>query len=145
MNASTINQRSITHRQLKAVDFWFRNGRRSKAQALREAGYGNSIVRQPHKVFDSPAVRKELEQRGHGFSGVLDNQPPTVEVIKNVPAQRTFDISKITKEQLQRLREQLDTVPDPPQRQSYQPPISGVTYSQKSTVKSNNLDPFSSM
>ncbi len=145
MNISAINQRPITHRQRRAVDFWFRNGRKSKAQAIREAGYGNSVARQPHKVFDSPAVRRELERRGHGASGVLDNQPPTIEVIEEVRTAPVIDISKITEDQLQRLREQLATIPDPPQKPSYQPTISGVSYAQKSTVKSNNLDPFSSM
>ena len=145
MNTSAINHRPITYRQLRAVDFWFRNGRKSKARALREAGYKNSITRQPHKVFDSPAVRRELEKRGHGTSGMLDNQPQTIEVMEKTPTTPAFDISKITEDQLQQLREQLATIPDPPQKPSYSPTVSGISYAQKSAVKSNNHDPFSIM
>lgn len=89
-----------------------RNGRRSKALALREAGYSAAITRQPHKVFGSKAVRMELEFRGHGPDGIRNNLAPRpVELIQQTettPAR--MDFSRVSKETLQDLKEKLDSI-----------------------------------
>lgn len=115
MQTKTPKLRPLTYRQFRALDSWFRNRRKSKAEALREAGYGKSIVRQPHKVFNSPAIQRELELRGHGIHGILDNQEPRAEILEPEPPQRPklmLDFSKLTPEVVQDLREKLARIPD---------------------------------
>lgn len=108
-------RKPISYRQMRAIECWFRNGRKSKALALREAGYGESIVHQPHKVFNSPAVQRELELRGHGIYGITNNQKPReVEEEKPVPATPVYDFSNVSREWLQDLKERLAEVPDTP-------------------------------
>lgn len=60
MSTNAKHARPLTYRQMRAIECWIRGGRKSKARAIREAGYGKSISRQPHKIFDSPAVQREL-------------------------------------------------------------------------------------
>jgi hypothetical protein len=54
--------RKPTDRQIEAVNNYVGNGRKSKAEALREAGYGHSTVDHPKRVFNSPAVMELLEE-----------------------------------------------------------------------------------
>lgn len=96
-----------------ALDAWLRAGRKSKAAALREAGYGGSIVHQPHKVFESPAVLYELEMRGLDSRGIRNNlQEADIEEIESAPV-ISFNFSGITKKQLQWLKEELTKGSDP--------------------------------
>ena len=103
-------KRPISFRQLRAVDLWLKYGRKSKARALREAGYSKAVIRQPHKVFSSTAVQEELDKRGFGFSGLYDNRPTQGKPITAMKP--TIDFSKMTKEQLVSLKEKLESVPD---------------------------------
>ncbi len=108
----------LSYRQIRALDLWFHNGRKSKAKAIREAGYGKSIIRQPHKVFGSLAVLKELELRGLNHQGI--RQPMQVidlgERMPEKKPEQIIDFTKIPKEQLQDLKEKLAATPDIPFR-----------------------------
>lgn len=101
-------KRPISFRQLRAIDLWLKYGRRSKARALREAGYSEAIIKQPHKVFSSPAVREELDKRGFGFTGLYDNLPTQDKpiLVYREPAK----LPEIPKELLVRLKEQLANI-----------------------------------
>jgi hypothetical protein len=102
--------RPLSYRQIQAIELWLGSGRKSKAEALREAGYGESIARQPHKVFGSPAVLKELEKRGYDARGVrlppqmLDLTKIEIPTPANAPA---IDFSKLPLETLQELKVKL--------------------------------------
>lgn len=98
---------------MRAIQFWLNGGRKNKAEALRRASYGKSLVRQPHKVFNSPAVQRELAMRGFGPFGILNNQKPP-EPLKIVSRQPTpkIDFSKVTKEQWQDLKYKLANIPE---------------------------------
>lgn len=114
MNAKGKNVRKITYRQMMALDVWLKTGRKSKAAALREAGYGKSIIRRPHKVFDSPAVLRELEMRGLDSRG-MRNELQEMSVEEVAPKETIhIDFSKASKEWLQDLKERLAEIPDPP-------------------------------
>ena len=110
MNNYNKNIRPISYRQLRAVEFWLNYGRKNKAHALRLAGYGKSVIRQPHKVFNSPIVRFELEVRGYGSRGVLNNQKPQKSLSYEAKPVTRIDFSKITKESLQDLKDKLRSV-----------------------------------
>ena len=60
------NMRSSTARQVLALLYWRKDNCRSKASALRKAGYSEAVARQPHKVFGSPSLRDELFLSGVG-------------------------------------------------------------------------------
>ncbi len=113
MNTNKTNIRPITYRQLRAIQFWLDSGRKNKAEALRRASYGKSVVRQPYKVFSSPSVQRELEMRGYGNRGILNNQKPPepIRVISLKPAQK-IDFSNLPREFLQDLKERLAQIPD---------------------------------
>jgi len=116
MECSVTNTR-LSPRQARAVDFWVKNGRKSKAQALREVGYSEAIVHQPHKVFGSSAVQRELELRGLGKDGLCDGKPPQAEAVETATVrtdQPLFDPSLLTKEQLQWLKGQFAEIPEVP-------------------------------
>lgn len=106
--------RPITYRQTRAIEFWLNGGRKSKAQALRKASYSEAIARQPHKVFGSPAVQAELERHGFGTQGTRSSISKVILPAKTVVVSPRpyFDISNITPEQIQRLKEQLAALPD---------------------------------
>lgn len=101
-------KRPISFRQLRAVDLWLKYGRRSKAVALREAGYSKAVIKQPHKVFNSPAVREELDKRGLGYDGLRDNLTPNAKpiIVYREPAK----LPDIPKEVLMKLKEQLGDI-----------------------------------
>jgi hypothetical protein len=117
MYDSTKIVKPISYRQKRAVECWLKNGRRSKAAALREAGYSRAVIRQPHKVFSSPVVQEELDRRGFGRAGCDNNLNPHA---KPIPVFReTVDFSILTKDQLQELKEKLGDI-------SYKPTANGV-------------------
>lgn len=114
-----MSARPISPRQMRAVDLWIKDRFRSKARALREAGYSASMVHQPHKVFQSPAVLEELEKRGLDRYGIL--RPPQaieigVETPELSPETPVIDFSKIPLETLQDLKEKLEAVDGVPLR-----------------------------
>lgn len=105
------NIKPLSYRQLRAIDIWLKTGRKNKARALREASYGKSVIRQPHKVFNSPAVRRELSLRGYGERGVGHTEiykMPTYTVKPTID----IDFTKVSAEWLMQLKERLDSVPD---------------------------------
>lgn len=113
MNRSLKHARPLTHRQMKAIALWLENGCKSKAFALRVAGYGRSIIRQPHKVFGSLAVLQELEMRGYDARG-LRAEPQAIDLGEEetqLPEPPSIDFSKVSKEWLQDLKERLREVP----------------------------------
>ena len=69
-----------------------------------------AVVHQPHKVFDSPAVQRELEMRGFGERKVKPEE--TLRFIIRSP----FDFSQIPQEQIQQLKEKLDALHGEPLR-----------------------------
>lgn len=112
MNTITQKLRPLSYRQMRAIQFWLNGGRKNKAEALRRASYGKSLVRQPHKVFNSPAVQRELAMRGFGPFGILNNQkPPEPLKIVSRPPEQKIDFSNLPKELLQDLKEKLAQVP----------------------------------
>lgn len=132
MNTNIQKIRPITYRQKQAVMLWLRGGRKSKADALRKAGYSNAIVRQPHKVFGSAAVMNELDMLGYGTSGILNGQKPKkiTQPIKT-EVKNTFDISSLTKEMILDLKDKLARVP----------PYNTVTSIEKDIYKGNSHVP----
>lgn len=58
------NERKLTHRQIRAIEFWREDNFGSKAEALRKAGYGESVYRHPNRVFGSPAVQAYFMKAG---------------------------------------------------------------------------------
>ena len=108
MYLSTNTKRPISFRQLRAVDLWLKYGRKSKARALREAGYSSAIYRQPRKVFSSPAVREELDRRGLGYDGLRDNLTSNGKPIAVIRPH--IDFSALSQETLIKLKEQLGDI-----------------------------------
>ena len=75
--------RKPTIRQVRAVSTYIMaNGGKSKAEVLREVGYGEGMVRTPSKVFGSPVVRKLLLGQG------VDEKPAIQTVKRNLNARR---------------------------------------------------------
>lgn len=108
MHPFSTKQRPISFRQLRAVELWLKNGRKSRARALREAGYSPAICKQPHKVFSSPAVREEFNKRGLGYDGLRDNLTP---IIKPTCVFKEYvTLPDIPREVLVKLKEQLGDI-----------------------------------
>src|SRR3989344_4900443 len=111
--------RGITHMQLAALDYWIADKCRSKARAIRKAGYSEAIARQPHKVFESPAVKMEMFFRGivEKMSQNDERRPKTAEELekrmeeeaklRKKQAEGIETIKRIPKEQMQILKEKL--------------------------------------
>lgn len=75
------------------------------------AGYGKSVKDQPHKVFGSPTVIRELMLQGLDEWG--RRTPPQAIVLDehiSEPHPTTFDFSKIPQEWLRVLKQKLDSV-----------------------------------
>lgn len=108
--------KSINCIQKRAIDLWIRQGRRSKAQALREAGYSETVASQPNKVFKSKAVMEYLKNLGLNEMGTEYSEKPIIieTDIKPKTKSPAFDLSQITKEELQNLKEQLEQIPEVP-------------------------------
>jgi hypothetical protein len=133
-----------------ALNIWIYHGRKSKAAALRKAGYGKSIYRKPHKFFNSTLIIRELELRGYDRRGVR----------AEVEAVDLGEVEAITKplvslpvfstEALQALKEQLREVggfPVAEERISYVPASTCVDICNAATEIKNYMDDssFSSM
>lgn len=94
--------------QMRALAFWREAGFKNKAEALRRAGYGKNVVDQPHKVFGSPVVLRELELQGFDAWGrcvppqAIEEDVPTTETKSAV-----FDLSTISQEALIALKAKL--------------------------------------
>ncbi len=100
-----------TARQLIALDLWIEGGRKSKAGALREAGYGQSVIDQPHKVFNSSIIIKELELRGYDFRGIRTGVQASILCEEEKPVIH-FNTIKLTLEQIVELKDKLAKIPD---------------------------------
>lgn len=128
--------------QKQAVRFWIRGGRKNKANALRKAGYSEAIVHQPHKVFDSPAVRRELDLLGHGYEGLSNGLKPkevAPVVIKKEP-ENTIDFEMLTKpEVIEALRERLENTPPRNPAVSVQPNEHKEGYSVPENSHNHNI------
>ena len=110
--------RGITPRQFNAVEFWFRDGRKSMAGALRKAGYSEAIARQPHKVFGSSVVIRELALRGfdeYGRRRALEIA--TLDRVELESRVTLIDFSKMSKEQLQELKALLGDISHRPREE----------------------------
>ncbi len=114
MYIASGTNRPLSFRQKRAVDLWLSYGRKSKAKALREAGYASSVYRQPHKVFESPAVQDYLERGGFGRDGLHDNWRPEAKPI--AVFHNPVDFSAVSTETLIKLKEQLGEI-------GHQPPL----------------------
>lgn len=64
MNIKQDKGRKPSYMQTQAVVFLARDWRRSKAKALRMAGYSKAVIRNPKKVFGSPVVRELMRNAG---------------------------------------------------------------------------------
>lgn len=69
-NTQERQEREPTMRQVEAVAYMLANGS-SKAESLRAVGYSEAVARQPHKVFNSPAVQGILERAGVDIDDVV--------------------------------------------------------------------------
>jgi len=129
--------KKLSYRQSQAIRFWISGSRKSKADALRKSGYSDAIIRQPHKVFGSIAVRRELERLGHGSFGILNGQKPKelVQPVK-IETKSTFDISSLTTEQIQNIREQFENIKPRNPTTS----IGRDTYKENSCIPVNDLN-----
>jgi len=57
MGTNSSKIKALSYLQKQAIELWISGGRKSKANAMRKAGYSEAMCRQPHKVFNSPTVR----------------------------------------------------------------------------------------
>lgn len=100
-------------RQSQAIEYWIAGGRKSKAEALRKAGYSKAVARHPDRVFGSPRVQEELELRGFDKDGFGLRRPlewETLEATPPVPAPYAFDPQTLPRKHLQELKEKLREV-----------------------------------
>jgi len=127
---TTTMSTRLSYRQNQAIEIWISSGRKSKADALRKAGYSEAVIHVPGKVFDSPRVQDELELRGHGRNGLGNRLAPRAEMAEaSAPRVDTLDLSKVTEDQIRRLREQLAEigyVPVPPKSTEVSAPLSSL-------------------
>ena len=93
--------------QSQFIRFWIGGARKSKADALRKAGYSNAVIRQPDKVLKSPAVIQELERLGHGSQGIHNGLEPKAVVLPSKPTA----ILELSEENLEQLKELLINTP----------------------------------
>jgi hypothetical protein len=116
MEVNENKTRELTPMQKMAFEYYAKDKFRSKARAIRKAGYSEAVARQPHKVFGSPAVKKELfflgysdkigkHQKEHGKT-IEEWKEETVEEKEN---RENIDevIRQITPEQINLIRDRL--------------------------------------
>lgn len=134
--------RPLSCRQTRAVDLWLKNGGKSKARAIREAGYSEAVARQPHKVFGSLAVKSELKRLGFIKEEIQESKIKMVELVP-------IDFSKVSSEWVEALKVRLAEIPDTPSRQtnfqkkeneigSYTPTGDGVDIFNQLSGRENN-------
>lgn len=138
-------QRPLSYRRRRGLELWLAGGRKSKAKALREAGFSESVARQPHKVFGSAAVIEELAKRGYDEHGVrTEVRSITLDTYEPDPVSR-IDFSTLSLAALQDLKEKLQALPETPLRS---PPVEATSPQPVVRVisrSSQNRDPYSSM
>ncbi len=115
----TLPEIRISHRASKAIQLWIKGGYKSKADALRKAGYSEAVARHPEKVFGSRAVREAMEGAGIfqqvEFLNVqqeqkeLHNRGMVAVELPSLPPILSF-----SKDQLENLKTALADVPDLP-------------------------------
>lgn len=110
MSIAVKHIRPLSCRQTRAIDLWLKNGRKSKARAIREAGYSEAIAHQPHKVFGSHAVRDELKRLGVIKEEIQESKIKAVELVP-------LDFSKMSTECIEALGARLAEIPDIPAQQ----------------------------
>lgn len=76
-----VEGRKPTIRQVRAVENLVENGGKNKGEAIRGAGYSETMVKNPDRVFGSPTVRKVLEKLG-----MVDETEPIKTLRKNLKA-----------------------------------------------------------
>ncbi len=147
--------RKLSYRQLQALDFWLRSQNKNKAEALRKAGYGTAVIRNPDRVFDSPLVLKELELRGYTADG--RRLPPMRAVEIEVPAPvQDYAFEAMSMQDRQTLKERLEAVDGVPfrlpvqEREQVEPrvPLRGgadIFNAHGESVAATNMLNFSSM
>jgi hypothetical protein len=110
-------KRGLTRRQARVIQLFLNDPNKSKAKAIREAGYSDAVARQPHKVFASPAVLDELEKRGYNTLGIrLEARGLNVEEgVEFVEPLVAFDPSRLSVEAIQDLKDKLGAVQLPAQ------------------------------
>jgi hypothetical protein len=96
---------------MRAIECWLKGGRKSKGQAIRDAGYPESIAQQPHKVFGSPAVQRELDKRGYGPDGLGNNLEPlkSIDIVPPEPVP-SYSFNKLRAVDIELLRERLEEI-----------------------------------
>lgn len=118
MKSGKKNTKTLSYRQRRVIDLWVAGGRKNKAGAIRQASYSEGMARQPHKIFNSPAVQRELELRGYGKKGIENNCTPKKEIDvregARVGQEPVFDPSLLSEKQISQLKEMLAEIPDIP-------------------------------
>lgn len=109
--------RGISRKQARAVEILLNDPRKSKAQAIREAGYGESIARQPHKVFGSPAVISEMEKRGYDELGISLSPRSSSDEMAQEPS--SPDLFKFLVGNIEDLKQRLAEIPEPKRQSSH--------------------------
>lgn len=125
-------KKKISYMQMRAVELWLRHGRKSKAEALRGAGYSEAVANQPHKVFETRAVIEELEKRGLGTRGIENNKKSgerTAPVFFDEPSPAVISatdffnsVMQASEEDIERLQARMDETPDRTVFTSHNPP-----------------------
>lgn len=78
-------QRAPSLRARSAVNELVANGRISKAQALRKAGYSEAVARHPNRVFNSEPVKELMDPILEGYKKV---QKKIVDAMVAMPDKR---------------------------------------------------------
>src|SRR3989344_8635040 len=81
-----IEGRKPTIRQVRAVENLVENGGKNKGEAIRGAGYSETMVKNPDRVFGSPTVKKVLEKLG-----IPDETEPIKTLRENLKAKSPVD------------------------------------------------------
>lgn len=106
------------YRPTLAVDRWILSGRRSKAKALREAGYSEAVARHPEKVFGSRVVQELMRRAGIKerieFKPIKNDDRETPDENFQLQFSAPYDFSKMSKESAYFLKILLDATPDSP-------------------------------
>lgn len=86
--------RAPSIRQVRAVEAYLDgNGRKSRAEALREAGYSEAVADHPDKVFKSQAVRDLMADKGLSEGDLINTLKKKVESDKEHIQMQALDMS----------------------------------------------------
>lgn len=119
MTAGNTTNRTLSYRASKAIEIWLKNGRRSKARALRDAGYSEAVARHPEKVFGSRLAQEVMEGAGIKQRVEFKQIRQEIEVLENggmvaVIVPPTPPILNLSEQQRRLLKAALASLPDPP-------------------------------